>query len=292
MFEKFTRSWDLTKQSWSVLRENKQLMMFPLISSALTIAVSATFILPPAIMIAMTKPAWLDKKSDVPMPLEWRIGFFVGMFLLYFATSSIISFFNASLIACAINSFEGKDSSAAAGMRIARSRLPQILGWAFINATVGVIIQSLRERAGWIGEKILGLVGLAWNVATFFVVPVLVIEGVGPIDACRRSFEIIRKSWGESLVTQAGVGLVFGILTLIVIMIPAIGGIAWSIAADSPWPAIVLGCLGVLAAILLGLIASTLKMILAAACYRYATTGEAPFTFQGETLKSMFGPKK
>ncbi len=291
MFDKITRSWSMTMQAWSVLRNEKQLMVFPVISTVLTLLVSASFIAPPIIFVAVTQPAWINDGA-AGMPIEWKAASIVLMFLTYFVTYSIIAFCNAALIACALNSFDGKDASASAGLRIARSRLPQILGWSLINATVGVVIQLLRERAGWIGDKLLGLAGVVWTIATFFVVPVLVVEGVGPITATKRSFEIMRKSWGETLVTQVGVGLIFGLLSFLVLIIPIAGGIAWSIAIESFWPAAIIGAVAFIGAIILTLIASTLKMILVAACYRYASTGEAPYTFERDSLQSMFASKK
>ncbi len=289
MFEKFARSWQMTKQSWAVLRQEKQLMIFPLISTILTLLVSASFLAPPIIYLAVTKPEWLEDKN---MPMEWRIASGVIMFLLYFVTYSIIAFCNAALIGSALNSFDGKDASAKAGMRIAMSRLPQILGWSLINATVGVAIQMLRERAGWIADKVLGLLGIAWTIATFFVVPVLVVEGVGPIKATKRSFEIMRKAWGETLVTQGGVGLFFGLLTLLVVLVPVVLGIVWSIAIQSVWPIAVIGPIALIVAVMLALVSSTLKMILVAASYRYVSTGETPYTFERDSLQGMFAPKK
>ena len=290
MFDKLARSWQMTKQSWAVLRQEKQLMIFPLISTILTLIVSASFLAPPIVYLAVTKPAWLEDKANIPM--EWKIASGAIMFLLYFVTYSIIAFCNAALIGSALNSFDGKDASAKAGMRIAMSRLPQILGWSLINATVGVAIQMLRERAGWIADKVLGLVGIAWTIATFFVVPVLVVEGVGPIKATKRSFEIMRKAWGETLVTQAGVGLFFGLLTFLVVFIPAVLGVVWSISIQSFWPIAIIGGIVLIVAIMLALISSTLKMILVAASYRYVSTGETPYTFERDSLQGMFATKK
>jgi hypothetical protein len=203
----------------------------------------------------------------------------------------IVTFFNASLISCAIARFNGEDSSAKAGMKAALKRWPQILGWALLNATVGVALQWLKERTGFIGRIVLSFIGFAWTIATFFVVPVLVIEGVGPISAVKRSVSVLKKTWGESLVAQVGVSLVMGWIGMAVFLPLLIGGVLLIAAADQ----IVLGAslivLGVVALVLIGLVSSTLKMILVAACYRMATTGLVPEQFDGASLRGMIGKK-
>lgn len=158
--------------------------------------------------------------------------------------------------------------------------------------TVGVALQMLMERAGWIGRLVLGLVGTAWNIAMFFTVPVLVVEGVGPIAAVKRSFEVMRETWGESQVTQVGVGAVMGLLTMATLFVSIAAGIALSVVTNSPWPAVAIIGLGLVATVLVALAGSTLKMILVAACYRMATTGLVPEGFEGGTLRGMFGKKQ
>ena len=214
------------------------------------------------------------------------------MFLIYFVTFSIGTFFNAALIACAMNRFNGEDSSARAGLAVALKRLPQILAWSLLNATVGMLLQMLKERAGWIGRIILGFVGMGWAIATFFVTPVLVVEGVGPFKAVKRSMQVLKKTWGESLVSQVGVGVVMGFIAFGTLMVFLLVGGGLSLALESPWPIAVLGPLGLLAMMLVVLVSSTLKTILVAACYRYAATGLVPEQFDGATLRTMFGSKK
>jgi hypothetical protein len=170
------------------------------------------------------------------------------------------------------------------------ARLPAILGYAVIAATVGMILRMLQERAGFIGRWIVGLLGVAWTVATFLTVPVLVSQNVGPIDAVKRSAELLKRTWGENLAGNIGMGLVFGILIAIV----AFGGIALVIAAASA-DAKVLGfaimALAVVGVALLALVQTALQGIYAAALYRYATTGDASGGFDHALIADAFHVK-
>lgn len=295
MFEKMKTSWALTKQSWAVLREQKSLVVFPLISGALTILVVCTFLLPPIGYFAMSAGGNLDESggSD-PAKIElWqRALMWLAMFLCYFLASVVVTFFNAALVACAMQHFAGEVTSPRRGLDIALSRWKQIIAWSLVNATVGVVLQFLKENVGWLGRLVLGATGVAWTIATFFVVPVLVVEGVGPIEAVKRSTDVLRKTWGESLIMQFGVGTVMGLFGFVVFLVCTGAGVAIAIAMQSPIPGFVGAGLGILGAILIGLVSSVLKTILVAACYQYASQGRVPAEFDGGILRQVVGVKR
>lgn len=297
MFTKIGRSWDLTKQSWAVLRADKHLMVFPLVSGLLTTLVCVSFFIPIVLFSGLLSGgspghvAGASGEGAAQVDPAWRLAGYGLMFVLYFVINVIVTFFNASLISCAIARFNGEDSSAKAGMKAALKRWPQILGWALLNATVGVLLQWLKEKAGWIGRIVLGFVGLAWTIATFFVVPVLVVEGLGPIASVKRSVEVLKKTWGESLVAQVGVSLAMGLIGMAIFLPLVVGGVLLMAMAEQFVLGLTLIALAVLALVLIGLVSSTLKMILVAACYRMATTGLVPEQFDGPSLRGMIGRK-
>jgi hypothetical protein len=185
----------------------------------------------------------------------------------------------------------GEPTSVGAGFALARARLPQILGYALIAATVGLLLRMVQERLGLIGRFVVGLIGLAWTVATFLVVPVLVSKDVGPVDAVRHSVELLKRSWGENLIGQGGIGVVFGLLMFVAVLLGAllVGG---AIAMHSIVAVVAAAVVVVLGFILLGLIQSALQGIYAAALYRYAEAGEASAGFDQALLQQAFAPKK
>ena len=82
-----------------------------------------------------------------------------------------------------------------------------------------MVLRAISERAGFVGKIVVGLLGFAWNVATYLVVPVLAVENVGPIEAVKRSASYLRKTWGEQIVGNLGMGSVFGLMTFATIAV-------------------------------------------------------------------------
>lgn len=287
MFQRIANGWELTKQSWSLLKSDKQLMVFPILSSVACLLVLVSFALP---MVATMDWSRLSDPDGRVHYFNGPIAYLVA-FAFYFTNYFVISFFNAALIGAAMRKFEGESASVRDGLAVAASRLPQLLGWALVAATVGMVLRMISERAGLIGKIVIGLIGMVWSIATYFVVPVLVVEGVGPIDAVKRSGAIIRKTWGESLTANVGIGVIVMFATLLALA-PAIAGIATTAAADTAVPAVIGIAATILLLLVISLVASTLQVILVAAVYRYAATGLVPEQFDGSTLRQVFRKKK
>ena len=278
MAGKFARSWELVKASMAVLRSDKELLVFPLVSSMATLLVAATFIVP---MFASGMFENIDRHAATP-PL-----YYLWLFAFYVVQYLVIFFFNTALVGAAMIRLDGGDPTVTDGFRIARSKIVPILGYAVIAATVGMVLRGLEQRAGFIGRIVVGLIGVAWTVATFMVVPVLVARDVGPIDAIKESASLLKSTWGENLIGNGGVGIVFGLLTFAVIAI----GMTLAIVsgANNLLPlAVVIGCATVVAVLGLALVQAALAGIYSAALYRYATDGKAPSGFDGQALQQAF----
>ena len=277
MFDKISRSWTLVKASAAVLRSDKELLLFPVISAIATLLVAATFLLP---VIGLR----LFEGGQVGV-----LGAVVG-FLFYLCQYFVIFFFNTALVGAAMIRLEGGDPTVADGLRIARSKAGVILGYAAIAATVGLLLQMVREKSGVIGKIVVGLVGMAWTLASFLVVPILVSRDVGPIDAVKESIELLKRTWGENVAGNVGIGMAFGLITMLVVVL-AIGLVIAAAAVGGVKLAIVVGIVGVLAVALVAVIQAALSGIYSAAVYRYAVDGIAPAGFAGPQLQSAFLPK-
>ena len=278
MFARFAQSWSLVKASASVLRSDKELLLFPLLSAIASLIVVASFFVP-ALLLA--SPA--DRGQVTP-------GLYIGVFLFYIVQYFVIIFFNTALVGAAMIRLRGGDPTLADGFRIAFSKLPAIFGYALIAATVGVILRALQERAGFIGSFIVGLIGLAWTVASFLVIPVLVTHDVGPIDAVKRSAELLKKTWGENLIGNGGIGLVFGLILFALVFIG--GGLIVLAASTKATALIVLTAIVVVVAVLLlVLVQAALQGIYSAALYRYAAEGDAGTGFEPALIADAFRVK-
>ena len=275
---RFARSWALVKASAAVLRSDRELLVFPLLSALCTLLVAATFLAPLALGGAFAR---IDEHGATPTWL-WPIGF-----LFYLSQYFVIFFFNAALVGAARIRLDGGTPTLADGFRLAAARWPQILGYAAIAATVGMLLRAIEERAGLIGRWIAGLLGFAWTVATFLVVPVLVNEDLGPVDAIKRSADLLKRTWGENLIGNGGVGLVFGLILLLWILLDG-GLVVLAVNAQSNAAAVIAIALGVVGLLLLGLVQSALQGVYAAALHRYAESGDAGAGFDRALVADAF----
>lgn len=278
MFATFGRSWELAKSSLAVLRSDKELLLFPLVSFIGLVLVSIGFAIP---WFAL---GGFNQIQDGQV----NIVSLVLAFLYYLVAYTVTFFFQTALVAAAMIRLDGGDPTLGDGFRAATSRLPQILGYAVIAATVGMILRWISERAGLIGAIIIGIIGFAWNLATFLVVPVLVMENLGPIDAIKRSGSLLRKTWGEQLIGAGGIGLVFGLLFFVVVMIGA--GLIVAVSSSTTLVIVVLIALFIVAG-LIGLIGSAASGVYTASLYRYATKGDPGTAFSADTIAAAFRSK-
>ena len=276
MFDRFSRSWDLVKASASVLRSDKELLVFPVLSGIAAMIVALTFLVPTFAMKLFSGDAGISTAV-------------VG-FLFYLCQYFVIFFFNAALVAAAMIRLEGGDPTVSDGLRAARERIVPILGYAAIAATVGMLLQAMKNRKNNVVTRVAGsALGVAWTMASFLVVPVLVQQNVGPIDAIKRSAELLKRTWGENAIGNVGIGLVFGLAMFALI---AFGVLMVFLAAQASVAlAVTVGVFVALAAVMLGIVQSALAGIYAAALYRYATVGEAPAGFAGTGMQTAFAPR-
>ncbi|PBJ84030.1 hypothetical protein CMZ84_06125 [Lysobacteraceae bacterium NML93-0399] len=277
MFEQLSRSWGLVKASAAVLRADKALMLFPVLSGLATVAVLATFALP---LFAMRI-------------FEHSIGL-AGLliaFVFYFCQYAVIVFFNAALVGAAMIRLDGGNPTLSDGLAAAKRRLPAILGYAAIAATVGVLLQSLKHKDNNFLVRLFGsALGAAWTLATFLVVPVLISRDVGPIDALKQSVSLLKRTWGENAIGNVGIGAAFGLLTTLAAVIGI--GLTYLAWMTAPALGIAVGVLCVLGLMLLAVYQAALTGIYSAALYRYAISHEVPAGFSGTQLAHAFEAKR
>lgn len=268
----FRNSWQMMKTSAGVLRSRKELALFPIISGAVSVVVAVSFIVP----IFLTAQA-----SD----FEPSAGTYLLGALFYLVTAYVTIFFNAALISQADVALKGGDPSVADGLKVAGSKWLRILPWAIVSATVSQLIRVVQERLGFLGSLLGGIAGLAWQVVTFLVLPKLVLEDRGVVDAIKGSAASLKRTWGENVVGNAGLGL-FGFLAAL----PGIGLIALGVAQGGSL-LFALGALGVLWLLAVAIVIAALSGIYQTALYRFATDGQEPPSFAGSGLGNAFVTK-
>ncbi len=275
MFNRISNSWELVKASASVLKADKELLIFPILSTIGVILLTAVFIIP------MLLGGIFDTLVTDEFPV---IGAVIGFFY-YVTMYTIIFFANTALVGAAMIRLRGGDPTVSDGLRIAFKQFRNILGYALIAATVGMILNAIRERSNFLGKIVISIIGFAWNIGTFLVVPVLAVEGVGPIDAIKKSANYLKRTWGEQLAGNFGIGAVTGLITFGVMLL---GGAGIAFAVSLGFPAIPLVILLILVIVILGLISATLNGIFTAALYEYAVTGEVAGYFEPTIVENAF----
>jgi hypothetical protein len=208
-FERLSNGWKLSMNSFKVLKENKQLIVFPLLSGLSLILIMGSFIT--FLFIGGT----FDE--EVVEETSTLTGYLI-MFGFYLVNYFIVVFFNMALVHCTRMYFSGEEVSIEKGLKFSLSRIGVIFSWAVFAATVGTILKAIQENSGIIGKIITGLLGIVWSVATFFVIPVIAYENVGPLGAFKRSSQMMKEKWGEGLAGTFS----FGIIQFIAILLLAI----------------------------------------------------------------------
>lgn len=272
MFGTIGHTFELMKMSWRVLMLDRELILFPVMSAVgmvlLAGAVFAGGLLGGAFGLA--EEGGEGSGGDLALGL-----------VLAFGSSAIVIFFNAALVAAAQERLRGGDPNITSGLKAASAHVPQILAWALITTAVTLILQALRERGGIAGQVASMVGGIAWSLATFFVIPLLVAEGIGPIEAIRRSSSLLRQTWGRQISASFG----FGIVTIGAIIVAAIPGLL--LAFIHPLLGLAIGIP------LVGLAWATvtaLEGVFKAALYDFAI-GKDPHGFDRATLQSAYAPR-
>lgn len=278
------RSWELVKQSFAILKSDKELALLPVASGISCLLVSSMILLGGGLTF------WPQIRIATAAGIPWRpdpTALWPIIFVFYLVNYFVIVFFNVALISAASERLAGRPATLRGGLSKAWERKGKVLQWAFLAATVGVILKMIEERVGLLGRLITKLIGVAWTLAAYFVAPVLTFEDLGPVEALKRSARLFRETWGESVVSRFSIGIIFTLLAFagiglwVVVMI--VGGVAGLMVG---------GALLLLYLVALGVVSSAVQGIFTAALYRYATTKAVPAGFAPENFSMAWTPKK
>ena len=278
---RFARSWDLTKTSFKVIRQDRELLWMPVLSGL-------------ASLTAVLAIAGIGLGSGVWPQTQTADGAtnYAGAalaFALYIALAFVSLFFHAAVVAAANERLGGGDPTVGSALRAAWSKAGKIFLWAIIVATVNVILQAIRERSGAVGQILSSLAGTAWNLATFFMVPVLLFDDKGIGSSLKRSGGLFKQTWGETVINQVGlsladfaVGIAVTLVGVLLLFLLAPLGIVGIVAA------VVLIALAIIGTVALF---SVLGGVYKAALYRYATTQQVAPGFKADQVGGAFAPR-
>jgi hypothetical protein len=306
MTRKIANGVQLTQQCWRALKRNPQLMFFPFLSSITLVIIS--FLL----LFTMTGGGFLLK--DIPVfrensTVSAYIIIFITLCLFYFLSYTVLIFSNTALVGVSLKLLKGESASVCDGIGIALSCLGQIISFALISATIGILAQAIRDVAERDSEDELqdgdvdahdiaahGVSTLsifmdnlkwAWSVGVFFAIPVYVVENLGSIASIRRSWDIFKETWGESFTGKAVIGGV-GCLVKLVILAIIVALIAIAAATNSVTPVGIAILFGIVSFIILALFQGAINGVFQASLYQYATTGDSGRFIDNDLARNAF----
>ncbi len=298
MFERISASFALARSSWDVLRSNKQFLLFPVLSGLGFILVLLSFVIPLGTIAAVggfKDAVQIDPNTGEQHVQTWAAVLGICLlFAFYFLTYFVIVFCNSALVSCAIMRFSGQTPTLGDGFRAAASRWPQIFGWALVSATISVVLKMIESNEK-VGRFISSILGMVWGVITYFVVPILVVEKVGPFKAIGRSVEVLKKTWGEALVGHFTLGFFKFLLALplIVLLFVGIGLIAAGHGAGA------MLYIGIAVLVLAGVyllvysaVSSAMDTIFLSALYQYAAYNTVPQGFDQGAMENAFRQRR
>lgn len=275
---RFARSWGLFKTSLKVVRQDKELLWMPVLSalaSLVTIAAVAG--------VGFTSGVWPETQAADGTTNYAGIAL---AFVLYVLLAFVALFFNAAVVAGANERLAGGDPTVGSALRAASRKAGKLLAWSVVVATVNVILQAIRERSGTLGHVLSGIAGIAWNLATYFMVPILLFDDKAIGASLKRSGGLFKQTWGETVIGQGGLGLAGFVLGLGAVLV---GLLALFLLSPLGTIGLVMGvAILVLGVILTAALMSVLEGVYKAALYRYATTHQVAPGFDEAQLGGAF----
>ncbi len=273
--QRIKRGWGLTKKSWGLLNGHRELIRFPLYGAVATTLLAIVFLGPGLYL--------LDQDSlggAIPLLV-------IGVYVL-----SVVGFyFSVGLAAAADMIFRGQQNvTVADGLAVSRANFSQICGWAALSTAISVLMGVLENQGGIGGQIAARLVGMAWSLVTFLAVPVIAIEGTGPLQTLKRSASMFKQRWGQQITGNIAIGAAVFLIGVLPAAILIVAGVAlWSSASFLGALLVIVGALVLAIAML---VSRALSGIFGVALYRYALDGEAVGGFTQEELESAVRVKK
>lgn len=281
----FSRSWDLTKTTLGVIRKDKELFAYSILSGFFSLAFLCIMFIP-LLFVELRSFAISSNGLDA-----LNIGFY---FLVYFILFFIFTFFNFCIVYTAKKRFEGGNAKFFESIGFTLSKIHLVIFWSLLSASVSIvmkIIESFGRKRGKginiIASIISWIIGTSWSLATIFTMPAIVYYQIGPFKAIGKSVQTLKKTWGESIIRYIGFGATEFILFFLGILVGA-GLVFAGISINSISLIIVAVILVSIYFVFLISLFSIATMVFNTALFVYAETGRVPDGFNEDILKSAF----
>jgi hypothetical protein len=262
---RLSRGWRFAKASLTVVRRDGALVALALIGIVLACLLAVV----PLVGAALA----FDDEQDVLGYVLLGVTAFLGYFAVVFS--------GVALVLAAVEVLEGRDATVGTSLAGATKRIGPIVGWSIVGAAMNVLFAILRDKGGLAGAILAGVGSAAWSLVTFLAVPVIAVEGLGPIATLKRSAGLFRQRWGEQLTGNVSINGIFFLLSLPFIGVAVLGAVVGGALG------IVLVVLGVIAFAAVSVVGRAASATFGAILYRYAATGEAVGPLPADELAAV-----
>jgi hypothetical protein len=290
MFKRYSASWRLVESSLDFLLSYPGLLIYSIISVVLAAVV--------LVLMALSVLVWARFDAAFFFEMSWLQNTLLT-FIFYVVSYCIGIYTSTALVATALQLMQGQPPDMRAAWRVANSRLPTIFGYAVLMATLGMLLRLLLRPTGSLGKVLapllqktvaFTLIGLAWQAIPYFVVPVLLQEQAGPWTALQRSSHLVKDRWGNDVVVNASVWVIFALplLPMLLVGIPTVG---WAVTTGSEATVIIVTYVVVMLVLLTWLLKMTMDGIFSAVTYRYVAEQQVDPHFDEDALRQAFRNK-
>jgi len=272
-------SWLLLKEAFRFLRADAELIFVPIIAGIILVILFAF------LLIAVLATGLVNVVSGEQV---WSSQALVLLFGGYLVTTFVVTLMQAMVTHTVFVRAKSGNASLGESFGAAIRHTPGLFVWSLIQSTVGVILHLITERSQRLGKIVVSMIGVSWAIITYFVVPAIMIDQKKPIPAIKHSAQVFKGTWGETLVTNVSLGLVF-LLAHVFMVVLLVLSIVASMQMDTPLIMIVAVIVWVLWLFAAIAVEHVLRAIVRTLLYLYAVAPETATNFDVELLGLMLG---
>lgn len=273
--QRLANAWRLSKASWQVLSRDRELLAIPIITGVGAVIALAVFLLPGVVLVG-------DSNAVDPS----SVAFWLLLLLGLIAATWITAVGQGAVVAAAAVRMDGGDPTVGSSFAAARARVGYLLSWAVLGTALAIVLDQIEQRFGALGKIAAWLGGIAFSIMSFLALPVIVFENVGAIEGFKRSSALLKRTWGEQIGFNFGMGLL-----RVVLILPGVVIGAGLVATD----VVILQALGIVTMIvwipLVWAVISALSAVFMAALYRFAHGLSVDPAYDPDDLTVAFRPR-
>lgn len=276
--------WILFKEAWKYLQSDKEIVAIPLITATLNILLFG---------VLMALYFYLVLNGTLSFSEEGEpttIGEYIFYFSFYVIGAFTLALSQAGVANTVYTRAHGGNATLGDSLKVAFSNWFPLLVWALITSTVGILLRAIAERSEILGKIVVAIIGVAWSVLTFFVVPGIVLDKKSAPAAIGHSARVFKRTWGETAIANVSLGVVF-LLVYLFLILSFLGLVVFVAGMQSGVLLTLLFGAFIVAIIAISLVQSALEGIIKTLLYIYATEGACPPNFNQELLQKMLTRK-